>query len=118
MTQEKGNTCEGITTVMQFRHDDTTIAFTTDHSTNFFHFLNHIHFTNGTGLILLTCLFSNIAKGTCTRKVTHCWSGRMFQIVIGHGHQRIFFAEHFGIFTNQGEAIYIGIHNNTQITFC
>ena len=59
--QEEGDTYQGVTTVMAFRIDDTTITLTTDDSTDFFHLRGHVDLSDGGSGIVSAMLFGDVA---------------------------------------------------------
>ena len=116
MAQEQGNTNQRITSVVTFRINNSTIAFTTDHGTHFFHFSSNVYFAYGRSKIFLAILTGYITQSTCRTQVRNCITRSMFQHIIGYAHQRIFFAIHFSIFANHCQAVYVRVNYESYIS--
>ena len=63
-TKEERNTNKGITTIMAFWIDNTTITFTTNNSTDFLHLCGNIHLTNSRSIILTAMLLCHVTQST------------------------------------------------------
>ena len=95
--------------------DYATVAFTTDYGTCFFHLRHNVHFAYGCCGIVAPVFFGHVAQTACRGEVGNGWAGCVLEHVVGAGHEGVFFTEHGAVFTNQGEAVHIGVDYDTQI---
>ena len=101
---------------MAFRIDYSTISFTSNHCMSRFHLGNHIHFPYSRSIVFATIFTGYIAQSTGRTQVRNGISGSMFQYIVCHGHQCIFFAIHFSILTDHSQTVNIRVYNESHVT--
>ena len=57
----------------------------------------------------------DVAQSTRRTQVGNRVSRRMAQHIIGHRDKRILLAKHLTVFTNEGQTVNIGVHNDAKI---
>ena len=117
MAQEQSNTHQCIATVMTFRINNSTIAFTTDYSAYFLHFSGYVHFAHSRSKVFLTILTGYIAQRTCRTQVRNRIARSMLQHIVSHTYQRIFFTIHLSIFANHCQTVHVRVNNKSHIRF-
>ena len=120
--EEEGNAYQSVAAVVAIGIDNTTVAFATDDGAHFFHLRGDVDLSDSSGMILTAMLLGNITQGTGRRQVGDCRQSRliiliiqMTQNIVSDTDQRVFFAEHGTIFADEGQAVYIGVHDDTEV---
>jgi hypothetical protein len=113
--EEEGNAHQGVTAVVQFGIDDAAVAFAADHGLVFLHGVHHVDLAHGGSKVLAAGLLGHVAEGPGRREVRHRVAGLVLEHVVGHGHQRVLFAEHAAVFAHQGQAVHVGVHHDAQV---
>ena len=77
MRQNERNTNQSVATGVGSGIDYTAVAFAADHGAGFFHFRHHIHLAYGSGSVVATVLFGDVAQSTRRGEVAHGIAGRV-----------------------------------------
>ena len=100
--------------------DNSTIAFTTNYSTNLTHLGSYVNLSYGSSAINTTMFLRYITKSTCRTEVTYGSTRCMLKNIVGNAYKCIFLAEHLTILTDECKTVNIWINNDTEViaTLC
>ena len=97
------------------RIDDSSITFTTNHSTGFLHFGDYIDFTHSGRRVVATVLLGDIAKTTSGREVAHGVARSVLQHVVSNSYKCIFFSKHSAIFADECKTVGVRVYHETDV---
>ena len=115
MTQEKSNTYQSIAPIVAGRINHSTITFTTNHGIGSLHLSHHIDFTHSRSTVFHSIFASHVAQCTGRAQIRNSITRSMFQHIIGHSHQRIFFTIHHTVLTNHSQAVNIRVYHKSHV---
>ena len=59
----------------------------------------------------------DVAQRTCGREVGDGVSRGVLQDIVGHGDKGVFLSKHLAILADEGQAVHIGVHDDTEVVF-
>ena len=113
--QEEGDTYEGIATIVALRIDDSAITLTADDSAYLFHLRGNVYLAYSSSRVLAAVLQRYIAQGAGRTEVGNGIARGVAQYVVGYAYQRVLLAKHGTVFADKGQAVYIGVYDDTQV---
>ena len=116
VAQEQRNARQRVASVVQCRVDYAAVALAANHGVVGFHGGHHVHLAHGRGKVPAPVLLGHVAQGTRGRQVgNRIAAGLVLEHVVGHGHQRVFLAEHTAVLAHKRQPVHIRIHDNAQV---
>ena len=115
VAEEEGNADEGITAIVGGGVDDTAVAFTADDGVGLLHLCHHVHFAYSGSIVLLAVLAGHVAQGAGGREVAHGVARGVLEDVVCHSDEGVFLTVHLAVFTNEGEAVHVGVNYEADI---
>ena len=102
---------------MAGRINHSTITFTPDHRIGCLHLGHYIHFAHCGSIVLHTIFAGHIAQSTCRAQIRYRITRSMFQYIVGHCDQCIFFTIHHTVLADHGQTVYVRVNNKCDICF-
>ena len=94
---------------MEFRIDDSSVAFAADDGSGAFHFGDYVDFADSSRGVVATVGACDVAERTRRAEVADGGSRSVGEDIVGHGDESVFFNEHSSVFHDDGETVDVGV---------
>ena len=115
VAQEERRADEGIAAVVQVGDDHPAVALSADDGTDQLHHGGGVHFPDLAAVVAAAVRLGHVAQRAGRGDVRNRRSRFDGKDIVGHGHERIFFAEGHAVFTDESQPVHVGIDRDAQV---